>query len=310
MKKIKFLLFGLLLIAGILSCSKDTSENQAVVFGPQGTEITIETANTGGNVTCDEVAAGVGCTFEYTSGKIDYNGETGGNINDIITWTTDGTYVSWESTVPVKIAVIVKGGNDANIFFSGCDDNECVTEGTGLAAPINASGRPAGLSNITFCYSLCEPPEEEPCGETAFAKKTFHEKAHCFSEFGFNNWGWTNGDFGEGNTWYDLYAGAAQCDEASGTYVGKVKIIYSAGSATLIFSTLEGFEMEEIQFHLGNEMFPKDNQDQPTVAPGQYPYIHENLGGVNEKTITVDNLSGRLYFIGHVVIGCPEKEAY
>jgi len=301
MKKLKFILFSLLMIAGVLSCSKDSSENQALVYGPGGQTIYIETANNGGNVTCDEVATVVGCTFEHTSGRIDYNGGTGGTINDIITWTTDGTYVSWESTVPVRIAIIVKGGNEANVYFSGCND-ECVTSGTGLSAPVNRSGKPAGLSNITFCYSLCEP--EQTC-ETAFAKKTYAEKAHCFLEEGFDRWGWTNGSFSEGTSMYHLYAGAAGCDVTKGTYVGDVYINYSQGSAKVTFTTFGGFKMDEIQFYLGTEMFPLDNQGDPTVTPGQYPYKYEDLGGVSSYEVTVNGLSGRLWFIGHAVVCGP-----
>ena len=59
MKKLKFLLFSLIMIAGVLSCSKDSTENQALVYGPGGQTLYIETANNGGNVTCDEVAAGI-----------------------------------------------------------------------------------------------------------------------------------------------------------------------------------------------------------------------------------------------------------
>jgi hypothetical protein len=298
---------GVLLIAAVLSCSKDSTENQAV-FGPNGQTMIIETANNGGNITCDEVATGVGCTFEYTSGKIDYNGGTGGTINDIITWTTDGTYVSWESTVPVKLAVIVKGGNGANVYFSGCEE-DCVSSGTGLTAPVNASGKPAGLSNITFCYSLCEP--EQTC-ETAFAKKTYADKAFCFLGYGFDRWGWTNGTISEkdeeghtGLSMYYLYAGAAQCDETKGTHVGWVYLDYSDGAVKATFTTFGGFKMDEIQFYLGAEMFPLDSQSDPTVAPGLYPYKYEDLGGLTTYEVTINEMSGPLYFIGHVVVCGP-----
>lgn len=307
MKKLKFLMFGVLLIAAVLSCSKDSTENQTV-FGPNGQIMNIETANNGGNITCDEVATGVGCTFEYTSGKIDYNGGTGGTINDIITWTTDGTYVSWESTVPVKLAVIVKGGNGANVYFSGCE-NGCVESGTGLTAPVNASGNPAGLSNITFCYSLCEP--DQTC-ETAFARKTAERKRFCFLDYGFDRWGWTNGPLNEkavdnpnNHSLYHLYAGAAQCDVENGTWIGDVNLYYSDGAVKVIFNTFDGFTMDEIQFYLGSEMFPQDNQGNFTVAPGLYPYKYEGLGGINIYEVTIDEMSGPLYFIGHTVVCGP-----
>ncbi len=300
MKKMKFMLFSLLLIAGVLSCSKDSSENQATVYGPEGT-IMIDTDNNGGNVTCDEVAAGVGCSFDETSGKIDYTGGTGGTIDDIITWTTDGTYVSWESTVPVRIAIIVKGGNDANVYFSGCDEDDCVTSGTGLSAPVNRNGNPAGLSNITFCYSLCE----EPICEDAFAKKTYAERAFCFTDYGFDILGWTNGSLDFGYSMYHIYAKISDCD-INGVHVGDMHLdYYEDGTAQARFTMLEGFTLNEIQMYIGNEMFPEDINGDPTVAPEEYPYNWDNLGGVALKTVTVDGLTGRIYVIAHVVV-CGE----
>lgn len=148
-----------LFIAGaVSSCSKGPMENITNLISPAGTS-TFLSENNGGNVTCDEVALATGCTFENTSGKIDYVDGNGGTYGPI-TWTTDGTYVNWSSSVPVKIAIIVKGGSRANVYNSGCNA-ECTTSGTALSAPINpATDRPYGLSNITFCYTECEqsPP--------------------------------------------------------------------------------------------------------------------------------------------------------
>jgi hypothetical protein len=45
--------------------------------------------------------------------------------------------------------VIVKGGPKANVYvyYPQRKGDKC------LAAPPNASGKPAGLSNITFCWT-------------------------------------------------------------------------------------------------------------------------------------------------------------
>lgn len=56
-----------------------------------------------------------------------------------------GLYVDISST-PVD-AVIVKGGDAANVYRF---DDE-ITSGTGLHAPNNSSGRPAGISHVQFC---------------------------------------------------------------------------------------------------------------------------------------------------------------
>lgn len=159
MKTPKVLIAGLLLAASIVSCNKDAG-NSDQLFMLNGTPTVIAGANNGGNITCEEVATATGCTFSNTSGRIDYYGGTGPWTVGPITWSTDGTYVTWTSTVPVKIAVIVKGGPTANVYISDC--NACLSSGKDkwktISAPINPkSGKPYGLSNITFCYSECGP---------------------------------------------------------------------------------------------------------------------------------------------------------
>jgi hypothetical protein len=56
-------------------------------------------------------------------------------------------------------AVIVKGSNQANVYFYGEFNEDTETwsavgtlEDSGLSAPVNPSGKPAGLSNLTFCF--------------------------------------------------------------------------------------------------------------------------------------------------------------
>ena len=159
MKTPKLLIAGFLLAAAIVSCNKDAgNSDQYVVINGVTSAVPID--NDGGNVTCEEAAAATGCitSFPYTSGKIDYYGGTGPWTVGPITWSTDGTYITWSSTVPVNIAIIVKGGPNANVYFSGC--NSCISSGRDkwekISAPLNPkTGKPYGLSNITFCYSEC-----------------------------------------------------------------------------------------------------------------------------------------------------------
>ena len=58
--------------------------------------------------------------------------------------------------------VIVKGGPAANVYAYGKG-----TSGSGLHAPVNASGGWAGLSHVDFCYgrAVQQPPREEPPSE-------------------------------------------------------------------------------------------------------------------------------------------------
>lgn len=130
-------------------------------------------ASQGGNRTCDEVATAYGIgsfdtSFEQINTPFTNNTATFGAI----TATTDGTFVSWSIEVPdgfcVKyLAAVVKGSNDANVYFYEGD----VRSDAKLAAPENASGEPAGLSNLRFCYTLEEKPDapivkgDEACDE-------------------------------------------------------------------------------------------------------------------------------------------------
>jgi hypothetical protein len=133
----------------------------------------IDGANPGGNRTCEEVAAAFGCTFQFSGYKFDCPDGgcppgTSGSYGPI-TWSTDGTYVTWSSTIPVKVAFIVKGSNDANVYFYGCGDDDCVSGDFGLASPVNQGGQQSALSNLTICYTPCTPPDDDCNDETAWA---------------------------------------------------------------------------------------------------------------------------------------------
>jgi hypothetical protein len=84
MKNLKFLFASMLIASVLFSCSKDSGQSFNNLFAPDGYPTSIGPGN-GGNITCDEVAATTDCTFEATSGKIDYYGGGGGTVDGIIT---------------------------------------------------------------------------------------------------------------------------------------------------------------------------------------------------------------------------------
>jgi hypothetical protein len=162
MKTLKFLIGILLLTSLMASCSKEQTNNSLLTstFNSNGAFI-LPGENNGGNVTCEEVATYTGCTFDYSSGRIDYYGGTGGTTGPI-RWHTNGTEVWWETIdgSQIKVAIIVKGGPNANVY-SYCEECKSGSGSVKLTAPINPkNGKPYGLSNITFCYSLCPPPDK------------------------------------------------------------------------------------------------------------------------------------------------------
>jgi len=140
----------------------------------------------GGNRTCDDVYAAFGIDQDEWSEivedtRVDKDGfisgssgriNAGGSFSSPLTVTTNGTFVSWNITPPagycVKyVAAIVKGGDNANVYFY-----DKISSDTGLASPPNASGKPAELSNLTFCwvFERCvTPPTDCWKDETAWA---------------------------------------------------------------------------------------------------------------------------------------------
>jgi hypothetical protein len=181
MKSTRILAFLALLLA--FACTQENfvqvaDEANAIEFRSTSDSgvvpVIIPGANSGGNRTCGEVSSYFGCDFDFTSGKVDCEGCTGGSAGPI-TWTYDAATksITWSSTVPVKVAFIVKGGNDANVYVYGCgEDEDCATGDSGLTAPLNEGNQIAGLSNLTICWSLCDDGEVDCNEETAFGGNT------------------------------------------------------------------------------------------------------------------------------------------
>jgi hypothetical protein len=156
MKKI-YLLLSLVII--LASCDKREVELKVDPL------LTSESGIVGmiydGNTSCDELEG----SFVASTGKIDFvNGsfvfEQGSDwpFGLEVTVSEDGRYISF--TLPASSqycvgAVIAKGGNASNVFTY----NPGVKGDEGLSSPINSSGNPAQLSNLTFCFVECEQPD-------------------------------------------------------------------------------------------------------------------------------------------------------
>ena len=119
----------------------------------------------GGNVACAEIDELDGLVDDLAS--TDRRNWGGGGFDGaawpegVTVTVTGGTAVAWASTEFPLAAVIVKGGSAANVYvYAGLDDD--VFADGGLVSPVNASGNPAGLSNLTFCWDAAWTPPEEP----------------------------------------------------------------------------------------------------------------------------------------------------
>ena len=191
MKKLSYLFATLIMVAALFSCEQDESDimlkkadvakktdSGATATAASSTEsvtpVIIPGANNGGNRTCAEVAAYFGLPDDYflCGDRVDYNGGVfAGNFPDgVLVDVTHGTYVDFELDAPIQIgdkfyvvgAVIVKGGNAANVYFYP----DGSMGDSGLTAPVNASGKAAGLSNLTFCLT-------EQVSDLVIAVKTY-----------------------------------------------------------------------------------------------------------------------------------------
>ncbi len=164
-----------LLAASVLlgACSKKGSSGatEQKMSSTGVAPVLVTGSNNGGNVTCSEAATANGMSgYQYSTGKQDYP-FTSTSFGNNVSVTTDGVNVSWAITPPAgycvsNVAVIVKGGPNANVYYY----NDGQSSDSGLASPVNASGNPAGLSNLTICYNLvacaneCDWQEETAYG--------------------------------------------------------------------------------------------------------------------------------------------------
>ncbi|HDZ42103.1 MAG TPA: hypothetical protein ENH59_10575 [Bacteroidetes bacterium] len=190
MKKLNYLLVSLFAIALFYSCEKEASYNDGLLKAKK-TEITERMAsapvsdnnvtpcvipgdNKGGNRTCEDVALEWDVDDLCCGNKVDYNGGFGEDaFPGIDVQVVDERYITFtvDPEMDFKVAaVIVKGSDQANVYFYGEGGFGTMGDG-GLAAPINSSGKPAGLSNLTFC--LVEDDQEEK--EYVIVIKTYLE---------------------------------------------------------------------------------------------------------------------------------------
>lgn len=156
-----------------------------------------------------------------------------------------------------------------------------------------------------YCVQTCAPPPPPtPLGgcETAYAWGDSY--ATCFLNIAgvnSNNWGWSNGPVGAGSYSWPMYAGAGQCNISNGTYVGTLAVSYAPPTATITYTVLNGYALNETHLFVGNQILPL-KKGKYTTAPGQFPYKHENLNGATSDTYTISGLSGNIYIAAHSVV--------
>lgn len=121
----------------------------ALVIGLPVSASSVTPIEVAGNPTC----VGLGYDFGFKpqpepppTGTYTFPG-----TSETVNLSSDGTFFSWTSTLSID-AVIVKGGNNANVFVY--DPPAEATHDEGLYSPDNSSGGPAAISHIEFCYDF------------------------------------------------------------------------------------------------------------------------------------------------------------
>lgn len=118
---------------------------------------------------------------------------------------------------------------------------------------------------------------------------------------------YTNQNVLEGQLWA-LIAGAGQNDPSKGTLIGHVSVSNDSENLYVQYIIEEpGWELDATHVYAGT-------QPPSTAAPGQFPYKHDDLGGVttDEYIIPLSELGVRpddlLYIATHATV-CTEGEA-
>lgn len=150
------------------------------------------------------------------------------------------------------------------------------------------------------------PPPEDPSPnpdpftgeETAFAYGG-EKYASCFIEDGFGNWGWTNGKYKEGDYALELLAGVGGCDQTKGYDVGEVLLSYHNGAVSVTYNVETDYELQAVHLYIGYDKYP-EKDDNPTVAPGQYTLIDDELNsGTKTYTFNLSGFNDKIYIIAH-----------
>jgi hypothetical protein len=213
-------------------------------------------------------------------------------------WITD----AFKNVTVAAHAVVVKLDEAGNVIAS--------ETGWGKGDQFNIKG--SWAMYVSYTWQDCITVVKETKTETAFAFGG--DLAKCFDQFDVSNrWGWSNGPLAEGSYTFDLYAGAGQCDLSKGTKVGTLSVVYSNGTATVIYQmagvnsdTNMPYALTETHLYVGSEPLARNKQGESTVAPGQFPYINAELN-TSSRSYTVSGLSGEIYVVAHATVaGFPK----
>ncbi len=195
------------------------------------------------------------------------------------------------------------------VFLWSCEseNNEVQNELTKTAITKSESARVAFDHE---CDDECDIPCEEDC-ETAFGyycpDGCLPIDAICFSDWGFNRWGWSV-NFTAGDRFVlNLVAAAGQCDVTKGIDLGQSVYVTPTENGFHVYYELVFTEycLNEVHFYIGTEPFPLDKKGEYTAAPGKYTYVNENISDPKRHSFDIEldyEPGDELYVIAHAVV--------
>jgi uncharacterized repeat protein (TIGR01451 family) len=143
--------------AGLIAVTASTLLMLAWAIFPTSALAThVEPVKFAGNPTCGTLAPG---TIELKVDPVADGTYSDGTLTVTIDErdTPDGQVFDFTSNIGLD-AVFAKGSNEGNLYTYDPPGPEATAD-TGLHAPVNASGKFAGLSHISFCYDVDVTPD-------------------------------------------------------------------------------------------------------------------------------------------------------
>jgi uncharacterized repeat protein (TIGR01451 family) len=242
------------------------------------------------------ISVTVGDTVTYTvtiTNTGDWNLE-----NIVVSDLVDGT--RFTDLSPYFADTLVPGESDTYSY-------QYITQGTD-PSPLNnvatVHSNPVGLPNDIWDddpASLTIIPRED---ETAWGKDPDPDAFIPFENFGFSNWGWTNGPYTiPENTVMELLAGQDQ-------YAGEVIVTMDATNIYVTYDADDGVILRDLHLYIGKEKLPKV-RGKLTTSPGQFPYsatVNSAPGGTYTFEISIADLKlngDEVYIAAHAVVNMP-----
>jgi len=228
--------------------------------------------------------------------KVLFNGTINNSVPFSFTMLLD---VAGNTTVLTnEIEIYVNGSLNTEIHTS-CSDDIFVNDIFGDFKVIAGESSEGG----PFCIGEPTPDPAPFTGEeTAFGYDA--EYATCFLDDPYSpansRWGWTNGLYTESETIHtlELWAGAADCDQSKGYYVGTVTFTYNNETVNAEYNIISGVELKAVHLYAGITAYPMKG-DKTTVAPGKFTFVDDKSPIATSITISDFEPGDKIYIIAH-----------